>query len=377
MSDAGYGSSSIARKLMMALIMTILVLGLAEGVLRLTVPHDDLLFSWERPTNLIQLQGDGRVGPRPNAADTIYDGDRGWTYTTNSQGFREDTDTTPEAPPGAWRILALGDSFFFGINAMQDKTLPAQLEPLLSEGWGRPVEVVNIGVPGASAFDLLTYWRRYAPIYEYHGLLLGNPHTHLNKRADVEKRRAWYEDVRGPPPVDLRLYMVLRHLWAPWAFPSYGSADSKGDESGHLDDLVRIAQDASEQGKPVWFVDWPTRWETIRPDAPEESGAWLGALRPYIVVTVRHQLAERSCWGYDDTGHPSEAGYRAAAELIAETLVGQKTGQVNASLPRCSQVPGDGPGKEGSAPVPEGPNLMERQRQQRGRPHQPGPPAGP
>src|SRR4029079_7866623 len=50
-------------------------------------------------------------------------------------------------PPGTLRVLALGDSFTFGVGARVGETYPAQLEKAL-RARGVRTEVLNAGVPG-------------------------------------------------------------------------------------------------------------------------------------------------------------------------------------------------------------------------------------
>ena len=66
----------------------------------------------------------------------------------NAEGFRDD-EIAPSKPPGALRILCLGDSSTFGYGVTPDETYPAWLERSLARRFpGRRVEVINAGVPG-------------------------------------------------------------------------------------------------------------------------------------------------------------------------------------------------------------------------------------
>ncbi len=70
----------------------------------------------------------------------------------NSRGFN-DTEWTPE-PGDAFRIVALGDSFAFGVVGYQHNFLTI-LEAELSARVGRPVEVANLGIPGMQPQEYL------------------------------------------------------------------------------------------------------------------------------------------------------------------------------------------------------------------------------
>ncbi|HYG61370.1 MAG TPA: hypothetical protein VEL74_02210 [Thermoanaerobaculia bacterium] len=66
--------------------------------------------------------------------------------------------------PGTLRVLALGDSFTFGVGAQQEETYPARLEMVLRER-GVRAEVLNAGAPGFGVPDAVAW-------YEAHGVPL-------------------------------------------------------------------------------------------------------------------------------------------------------------------------------------------------------------
>jgi lysophospholipase L1-like esterase len=86
----------------------------------------------------------------------------------NSLGFRDTREYALEKPRGTFRILVLGDSVTFGHGALYETTYPYLLEQRL-RAWRPDVEwqVWNLGVPGYSTRDELTYLQqvgdRYAP----------------------------------------------------------------------------------------------------------------------------------------------------------------------------------------------------------------------
>jgi len=70
---------------------------------------------------------------------------------TNSCGLRG-----PEVgPKRGLRILALGDSFTFGVGARQEETWPARLGEILG------AEVLNAGAPGFGVPDAVAWYERY------------------------------------------------------------------------------------------------------------------------------------------------------------------------------------------------------------------------
>lgn len=65
-----------------------------------------------------------------------------------------------EKPPGGVRILALGDSFTFGVGAQDGETFPARLEEVLRAG-GIPAQALNAGAPGFGVPDAVAWYERY------------------------------------------------------------------------------------------------------------------------------------------------------------------------------------------------------------------------
>lgn len=81
----------------------------------------------------------------------------------SGQGFRN-REVGPKAP-GAFRILAVGDSFTEGAGVEAEEAWPQVVEGLLSRRAPRRVEVVNAGVGGWDPFQ-------YAQFFEKRGLAL-------------------------------------------------------------------------------------------------------------------------------------------------------------------------------------------------------------
>ena len=107
---------------------TLLALGLGEVLTRILIPDPYLAFE-----NRIEMfQQDDGVGyrNRPNfrgyAQGTI-------PVRTNSLGYRGDEIATPK-PPGAFRILGLGDSVTWGVGVREEKTYLRVLENALNSG---------------------------------------------------------------------------------------------------------------------------------------------------------------------------------------------------------------------------------------------------
>ncbi|HEV2854916.1 MAG TPA: GDSL-type esterase/lipase family protein [Thermoanaerobaculia bacterium] len=76
----------------------------------------------------------------------------------NRQGMRG-PEVGPKAP-GALRILALGDSFTFGVGAQVEETYPARLQQILRSR-GVRAEVLNAGAPGFGVPDEVAWFQRW------------------------------------------------------------------------------------------------------------------------------------------------------------------------------------------------------------------------
>jgi lysophospholipase L1-like esterase len=80
-------------------------------------------------------------------------------------------------PPGGLRVLALGDSFTFGVGAEQEETYPARLEAML-KARGVHAQVLNAGAPGFGVPDEVNWFQRYGwpldPDVILVGVFLGN-----------------------------------------------------------------------------------------------------------------------------------------------------------------------------------------------------------
>jgi hypothetical protein len=80
------------------------------------------------------------------------------TIRINSDGFRGREIVRPR-PPDVLRVVVIGNSVTFGVGAGGDSaTLPARLEERLAALLKRPVEVVDLSLPRATAADVRVIW---------------------------------------------------------------------------------------------------------------------------------------------------------------------------------------------------------------------------
>ena len=109
-------------------------------------------------------------------------------FVTNSRGFRTE-EYGPDKAPGTWRVVALGDSFTFASGGVPWGDLwTTRLRAQLQAASPRPVELINLGVPGIGPSFELRVWRQEGaalhPDLVLLGLFVGNDFT--DERWSVE-----------------------------------------------------------------------------------------------------------------------------------------------------------------------------------------------
>jgi lysophospholipase L1-like esterase len=67
-------------------------------------------------------------------------------YRHNSLGFRDEEHVRPK-PPGVFRIVALGDSFTYGVGVEFEDSYLVRLERMLNARPGPRVEIIKLGIP--------------------------------------------------------------------------------------------------------------------------------------------------------------------------------------------------------------------------------------
>ncbi len=147
-----------ARPLLAGLALLLLLLAGAEVALRLFTPAERFLDPDTDAYWQARLRARLAAG-RPGPADIVYDARLGWRMapdyhaagvTHDDRGYRRST-----APAGGGRggaILALGDSFTYGLGVADGETFASRLAELT----GRPV--VNAGVTAHGVDQSLLLW---------------------------------------------------------------------------------------------------------------------------------------------------------------------------------------------------------------------------
>ena len=134
---------SIIQNLMILVVSTVIMLFVAEGVVRWTMPQ----------TIMPRFMVNSGFGNRVPAADKSYQHSVPGEYTvdihTNSFGGRGSKDYSEAKPSGTYRICFLGDSFTFGYGVTDSEVVSAVAENLLNRQIkSQNFEVLNFGVSG-------------------------------------------------------------------------------------------------------------------------------------------------------------------------------------------------------------------------------------
>ncbi|HEX9943420.1 MAG TPA: GDSL-type esterase/lipase family protein [Thermoanaerobaculia bacterium] len=145
----------VAARLLLLGISVVVGLLVAELAVRLVRPQPVMLVSR------------GLYAPDPPRRYRLQPGFRGTVtnrvefdtkVSINHEGLRG-PEIGPKAP-GTFRVLALGDSFTFGVGAREEETWPARLQQLLRSR-GLRAEVLNAGAPGFGVPDEVAWFQRW------------------------------------------------------------------------------------------------------------------------------------------------------------------------------------------------------------------------
>ena len=334
------GANSRTRAVLFGLVL----LAVVEVLFRVAVPEKDLLFAWEHPEGMIELLG-GRVYVRDSSEQHGNDGAYPYKVKTNSLGLRENEELKRSIPPDTQRFLALGDSWMFGTSVTQGKTVPDQIEVELGKRLGQDVEVVNAGIPGGSAFDMLARWNELAPQFDFDGLIINIPHNTSRQQEMAETRRSLFQPTGGAPYVNWRTYLVIRRLVAPWTRARYAAGVAGEPVDDMMADLKTLVAQAQERGMTVTAIEDPGRLQDAVGVIRQLDRRWRNTFEPMGVIFGGHALNTRDCWGFFDHGHPGEAGAKAIAVVVAQAMHTQTSSDGLVANPRCTDVEGVGPGK--------------------------------
>ena len=336
--------ATLGRAVLVALVVAVLSAALLEGAARLA----------GLAPPLEQQYGDNVADPhlpfkkRPGSVVRARAGSGEFEaeYRHNSLGFRN-VEHDAAKPPGVFRVVAVGDSFTYGVGAAFEDTYLAQLERRLNpRGAPRRVEIVKLGLPryfpALEARVLERYGVRFDPDLVLVAVLPTTSSTPRSARTPCTSTtragcgpataRAWARSPRGSPSARTRCARS-------WAAPSRASARARA-RSGPTTFTAPTAPTRRTGGawRRIWAPCASRRRATARasswsasrsaarggrPVPQRRLAAWAGRHDAVFVGTIAALRAagpaERLYWPRD--GHCTPAGYAAVAGAIATVLI--------------------------------------------------------
>ena len=242
----------------------------------------------------------------------------------NSLGFRgPEIERTPAE--GTYRMLAVGDSFTYGMGVAEEEAWPSVLQEMLEppEGFDR-VEVINTGVPGYNLWQGIEVIRTWTPELKPHLIVFALVANDLEPAFYVKDGylhvpgRTYSWPIPGKRWLQTRshLYQFLslrftqlitaRVGYEEMAAPSdpellraYRAAREEG-----VDSLKALLEEFGEPDAPAWYVAEINLPETGVAEVVAESGA------PAFPVSLDPDEVLLD-------GHPDAAGHERMARQIA------------------------------------------------------------
>jgi lysophospholipase L1-like esterase len=359
---------SIITEFIVMIIAVGLVAGGLEGYLRVTAKHKSKLYEG--------------IETVPDIADTYfqyvflekhatkdawnnanYDPQLGWDYQIAASRIRGPRKPGPK-PAGTFRVITLGDSFTWGIEAGEEEHFPHYLEKILRAR--RPAEVFNMGVGSYGIDQMLLKYERHGQGLRPDVVVLGIfPHDYDRTRLSfysyskpIFRRNGnpgqyALENVPVPPPKEvyasLKKSLNSEASYA-WVFvknrvrkllSSMPGGNGYFEETDRLVEylLLRLKGDLDKTGTQLLIVYIPRgdafeNGESLARAKSEPQAAHLRALYeklkiPYVDLLEALPAKHRPAAIYKDyythrpdgsIGHFTPQGNAEVAKIIAEAL---------------------------------------------------------
>ena len=292
-----------------------------------------------------------------------YDPQLGWDYQIAASRIRGPRKTGPK-PAGMFRVITLGDSFTWGIEAGEDEHFPHHLEKILQGR--RSAEVFNMGVGSYGIDQMLLKYERHGQALRPDVVVLGIfPHDYDRTRLSFysyskpifrrDQKTGQYalENVPVPPPKEV--YASLKkslndegsYAWVfvknrvRKLFSSFPGNNGYYEETDRLVEylLARLKDDLDRTGTKLLVVYIPRgnafeNGEALSRAKSEPQAAHLRALYeklkiPYVdlleALPAKHKTATVYKEHYihrpdGSIGHLTPKGNMEVAKIIAEAL---------------------------------------------------------
>jgi lysophospholipase L1-like esterase len=300
-----------------------------------------------------------RYAPHPVRRFTLEPGQQAFSYgapaRVDERGFRSTEGTRVETTIAAKPILALGDSFTFGLGVRDEETWPGQLQTLLAHSPVGPVEVVNAGTISYGVFQELDLLKEKGlalnPRVVIHGLYwndfmnAGPPAA--GERSVVDKNGYFTWDQLQPragvrqlasraissSALLFSLKQTTASLTASGQSTGYGAAYDKflqqGLADGEWSTLENFYRDVQTLGRSQGFevlVAIMPVVDIVTGEHPERHPYLVEARRrlerlgvPYVDGFTGQSAATFLPQGRD--AHTNAGGYRVVADAVARKLV--------------------------------------------------------
>lgn len=320
------------RRTLLALLALIGLLALAEGTLRIAgferrIPPFVVFHPVGEKVEASILARPETVSEetilwrlRPNQTFGLEDR---LTYRVNASGFRGPEPTDPK-PPGARRVVAIGESVTFGLGVPEEWSFVSRLPEFLGPSAGT-VEIANGGVPGYTSCQGRLLLESTALTWEPDAVLFYFGAGNESRAASLTDRE---RGSRAPSSLLRRLggLRILQALGTLLARPPAETRTVRVPLSEFEDDLERMVALAREANAlPVLVV----------PPVSPELGRAFPVLRDYqaslrrVGARSRAPLADAAAIFethaapstlFIDLAHLTIEGHALLAETIASTL---------------------------------------------------------
>lgn len=256
----------------------------------------------------------------------------------NSRGYR-DRERSLEKPAGVRRVLALGDSFAWGVGVELEDAYPQRLERGLSRVRHATWEVVNLARPGLNTVDHLAQLETEGFSYAPDAVLLGFVLNDSEDSSSAETRRAAdWATPRYPPAllwdrsalyrfVGTRLFATSQNRRRIAGFRSMYAADAPGWIATRKA-LKTMGAHCRERGVPLVVAIFPLLGNPLDARYPfvplhervSQAAADAGAKVVDLLPAYRGLRWELLVVDGAADEHPNEVGHRIAARVLLRAL---------------------------------------------------------